>query len=794
MQGSRTRWNILRSAVLLCYFLLCSWVVSAQEQTASVSGQVLSENGEPLSYANVQLLNSKIGTVSSDSGFFNLKGIPAGTYHLEISFIGYQNLIRVFTLKPGQVMQLGRISMQEQQTELESVVVSATRTERNVEDVPLPVTVISGEQVQNMGSMRLKDVLEEQTGLNIVTDHGNGVQVQGFNSDYTMILINGQPLVGRTAGTMELDRITVNNIKQIEITKGPSSSLFGNEALAGVINIITEDPNKPLAFTLNTRYRTYNTKDINGSVEMKRKKLGAFVHVNNYSSDGYDLTPESISRTAPEFNSYTVSGDFTYETGKKSMLKLNSRYYTVTTHDRSEININSVPYILDFKGDKNDWNLAPTFTYEFTPHSKLTLTNYTTGYNTKSLHRYESDGTMYSEGYFNQLFNKSEAQADIRLNKTNVLTSGAGYILETLKSDRYEGLNSFNTVYGYLQNEWTPFQKKLTVLAGARFDSHSEYSSQLSPKLAVQYKWKKWLKLKATAGTGFKAPDFRQLFLNFTNPTVGYSVFGASIVKDGMLELENQGQVQSILIDYNTIETIKAESSVAYNFGIDLKPHKKITLKVNLFRNDISNLIESAPIAIKTNGQQVFSYFNINQVYTQGLESELKIKLLKQLTVSAGYQYLEAKDKDVIQQLEEGKIFATDPETSQTIRVKPSQYGGLFNRSKHSGTFKIFYHNDSLKFDVSLRGIYRGDFGFGDVNNNAILDSDLEYVKGYTTWRVAVTKRMLKDDKLHLQVGVDNLFGTTNEFVPTMPGQFYYVGAALTLTKKPKPKSGTTSK
>ena len=92
-----------------------------------------------------------------------------------------------------------------------------------------------------MFSMCLGEVLVEQTGLAVVADHGNGIQVQGFNSDYTLILINGQPIIGRTAGTLELDRITVNNIKQIEITKGPSSSLYGSEALAGVINIITSD-------------------------------------------------------------------------------------------------------------------------------------------------------------------------------------------------------------------------------------------------------------------------------------------------------------------------------------------------------------------------------------------------------------------------------------------------------------------------------------------------------------------------------------------------------------------------
>jgi outer membrane receptor for ferrienterochelin and colicins len=130
---------------------------------------------------------------------------------------------------------------------LEAVVVAATRTERQAGALPMPVTVIGQGQIRQSGSVRLGDILREQTGLAIVNDHGQGLQVQGFNPDYTLILVDGEPLVGRTAGTLELGRLTVGNIKQIEIVKGPSSSLYGSEALAGVVNIITENPDRTRA-------------------------------------------------------------------------------------------------------------------------------------------------------------------------------------------------------------------------------------------------------------------------------------------------------------------------------------------------------------------------------------------------------------------------------------------------------------------------------------------------------------------------------------------------------------------
>lgn len=117
------------------------------------------------------------------------------------------------------------------------IVVSATRSEQNLENAAIPVSVISKKCIEQQGAMRLNEVLEEQTGLAIMYDHGTGVQLQGFSPAYTLILIDGEPVVGRTAGTLELTRFTVANIERIEIVKGPSSSLFGSEALGGVINI-----------------------------------------------------------------------------------------------------------------------------------------------------------------------------------------------------------------------------------------------------------------------------------------------------------------------------------------------------------------------------------------------------------------------------------------------------------------------------------------------------------------------------------------------------------------------------
>ena len=112
--------------------------------------------------------------------------------------------------------------------QLDEVIVTATRTKRQLTSVPMPVTLITKRQIKETGSVRLRDILLEQTGVTVVRENaGNseGIQLQGIAADYTLIMIDGVPVVGRTAGNIDLNRITVNNIKQIEIVKGPSSSL-----------------------------------------------------------------------------------------------------------------------------------------------------------------------------------------------------------------------------------------------------------------------------------------------------------------------------------------------------------------------------------------------------------------------------------------------------------------------------------------------------------------------------------------------------------------------------------------
>lgn len=665
---------------------------------------------------------------------------------------------------------------------LQEVVVSATRTERLLKDVPMPVMVIGKEMIERMGALRLNEVLAEQTGIQVVQDHGSGVQVQGLSTDYVLILIDGEPVVGRTKGNLDLTRFIVGNIERIEIVKGPSSSLFGSEAMGGVINIITRKGKALLNGSLRTRYRRYNTLDVSADAGQQHKRLGWYLFANRMSSDGYFArgAASTVTKTISPFTGYTFSGKLSYRFSEKMELLINTRIYNEDQHNQRLVALNNTERLVKENTNRKDISFSPTFYYIIAPGKKLQIRNYITGFRTRTLYHYTDNNDVYDDSYFNQYFNRTELQYDHRFNSRNLSTLGLGNVLEGVDATRYDNTNTFNQMYVFGQHQWCPLDV-VNIVVGFRYDKHNQYADRFSPKLASGWNISKTLSVQASIAGGYKAPTFEQLLLNFTNPTVGYSVLGTNVAADAIRRLQDEGQIQQILIDPSTIGGIKAERSMAYNFGLKLCPVEKLQLQVNFFRNNISDMIDFNTVAVKTNQGAIYSYFNRNKVFTQGVELNATLKLSPNIVLSTGYQYLDAKDADVWEKVKNGLMYYRDAGNLDR-KVARNAYGGLYNRSRHTGNVKLSYDNKRYDFDISLRGIFRSRFGNGmDVNGNTILDDDREYVSGYQLWNLSVRKFFAH---FSAEAGVNNIFSVHTPYDPTTPALNWYVGGAWQFRKR----------
>lgn len=633
---------------------------------------------------------------------------------------------------------------------LEEVIISATRTIRQLSSLPLPAQNISKKEIKAVNSIRLSDILNEQTGLITVPDFGGGegIQLQGLDSQYTLILIDGVPLVGRSAGTLDLNRVSVGNIKQIEIIKGASSSLYGNEALGGVINIITEDPKNGFNGDVNYRGGSFGTHDISTNLNYKKNKFGINAFVNRFSSDGYDLVENDAVNTVEPFSNYTLNSKITYDFSENTKLLLSGRFY----HQNQD---NVATETLKGESEINEWNTLLKLDHTFNEKWSGYLEFYATQYKAEEFLNDEIGNSFFTSD-FNQLFIRPEFRTTYQLNEKNAFIGGVGLTHERLKRTDFFGTPVFNSPYIYAQYDGNPTEK-INIILGARFDDHSEYQSQFSPKGAIRYKLNDKIAIKSSVGYGFKTPDFRQLYFDFTNDTVGYTVLGYNAVNTRIPQLDADGQLLSIIVPVSEFDDdLKPESSIGYNFGIDVNPFSNLKLNLNIFRNDIDNLIDTRVIARKTNGQNVFSYYNVNEVYTQGLEFNANYKLNENVTVSGGYQLLYAKDKEAENDFENGRVFARITPNSPSFQLRKDDYFGLFNRSRHMANFKIFYTIPNWNLDTNLRTTYRSKFGLFDTNGNTYLDQYDDFVNGYAIWDFAINKTIYK--QYQLGFGIDNIF------------------------------------
>ncbi|MFC0605541.1 TonB-dependent receptor plug domain-containing protein [Winogradskyella pulchriflava] len=650
---------------------------------------------------------------------------------------------------------------------LEEIIVTATRTVRQLSSLPLPAQIISKKDIKRSNSIRLNDILNEQTGLVTIPDFGGGegIQLQGLDSQYTLILVDGVPLVGRSAGTLDISRVTVGNIRQIEVVKGASSSLYGSDALGGVINIITEQPKYGFKGHINYRTGAFNTNDLGTSIDYKKEKIGASLFINRFSSDGYDLNEGDDLNTVEPFSNYTLNSKFTYDFSDETDLFVSGRYYT----QHQDYVASST-----LKGESsiNEWNIHTKLSHNYSEKWSSYFEFYTTRYKADEYLDNE-DGSNYSEGFYNQLLVRPEVRATFNPKDKSTFIGGLGFNHETLDRTDFTSKPIFNSPYAYLQYDGN-FTERLNIILGARFDSHNKYKSQFSPKAAIRYEINEKLAIKSSVGYGYKAPDFRQLYFDFTNATVGYTVLGYNAVTSVIPELDEQGEIANIVVPVSEFEEeLSPENSVSINLGLDYKISSQFNISLNVFRNSIDDLIDTRVIANKTNGQNVFSYYNVNKVYTQGLEFNSTWKPNGQLKISGGYQLLFAKDKEAEKAFKNGDVYARETPSSPSFQLKKEDYFGLYNRSRHMANLKVFYAFPKLKLDANIRGTYRSKYGLFDTNGNNYLDAYDDFVDGYTVIDVALNKTFFNDYTLGF--GVDNLFNFTDtQNISNIAGRIIY--------------------
>lgn len=505
---------------------------------------------------------------------------------------------------------------------MNEVVISATKTLSNSVELANSISVIDSEQISNSNSNNVFDVLRNETGISFTRQGGNGtlsnIYIRGANSSHTLVLIDGVEvnLTNDPGGLYDFSALPIDNIDRIEVLRGPQSTLYGSDALAGVINIITKKGNDSPRFSLLTEGGSYNSYKAQLGVNGSLQELTYSVALSRTGSDGFSNALEKYGNT--EKDGYTfnnLSSIIGYNINENTQVN----FYTRFTKSKSDYD--------QFGGVFGD---DPTYVFnqeELSLRGEGKIKLFDGRLNQKiglsffrNLRKYSYDTSASNIFYSHSLYDgrkyKLDWQNDFQLNESNLFISGVDFEYEEMSSEyfflNYVGLPDYasifplrnsKTISSYIQDQLN-LGNMFFASAGIRYDHHNQFGSQITYRFAPAFLITGTsTKIKATVGTGFKAPSLFNLY----DPTYGN-------------------------------ENLKPEKSFGWDVGAEQFLSKEnFSIGVTYFDNKFSDMFGFDNVTFQT--------ININKVETNGVEVFTKVILFDYLTLKANYTFTKAVDK-----------------------------------------------------------------------------------------------------------------------------------------------------
>jgi outer membrane receptor for ferrienterochelin and colicins len=499
----------------------------------------------------------------------------------------------------------------------EVIVVTGTRSETPLDSSPVATEVMRRDQIEASGAETLADALSFKPGLWIERGiGGTGVTMQGLGSEYVLVLVDGQRQIGRVDGTLDLDRMGVGEVEQVEIVRGPSSALYGSDALGGVINVIRRDPSEPEAEVM-ARTDSEDARDLRGRVAGRRGDLLGSLAGEWREGPSFDRSPGDPSTTISAYEDWRVAGSAGVRRGEWLKLDAHSEYLRRDLRGTTAAG----PAIFDRRNliEGASGRLSAVLSGD------RTVARLSAGV---GLHRDQfvndqrNSGAMDQDEETNERLVEATAQVERALFERHRVTAGAEVMVEALESDRLkDGDGDRSRISAYAQDEWRIGERyQLLVMPAARVDYDSQFGTHATPRLAARYDVTDEIITRGSLGFGFRAPSFKELYLRFENPGVGYVV-------DGNPDLD-------------------PETSWSAQAGAEWRARRWLYLGASGFYNDIDDLITAVTQSEGGVGAPiVFTYDNIGRARTLG--GELTVALRRgRLGVEAGYAYTAARDME----------------------------------------------------------------------------------------------------------------------------------------------------
>ncbi len=572
---------------------------------------------------------------------------------------------------------------------LDPVIVTANKTEQKQSTTGKVISVISKQQIEKAAGKTIAQLLNDQAGITINGALNNAGSVQtlymrGAASGRALILIDGIPVNDPSMinNEFDLNLFSINDVERIEICKGAQSTLYGSDAIAGVINIITIKNDVAKPFNLKTTVTGGSLGTFKGNVQLygKADKLTYTARYAKLVTDGFSSAYDSTGKNNFDkdgYNGDAASAALQYQLNKNLLLKAFSQYSAYTAGVDAGVFEDKTNY------DIHNKLLNAGTGFQFKNNAVTVVGNYQYSAMQRNYNDNASvpNASSFSLNDFHSISQFAELYANTKLGKGLDLLTGIDY--------RYGSYNSYYhsvSIYGpydsqfndtsvtqnsfYASLHFTDVSKKLNIELGGRYNHHSRYGNNSTFSFNPSYKINDAIRIFGSISSGYKAPTLYQLSLN---------------------------------------ASLQPEQSINYEAGIQLQ-QKIISTRLVFFSRKIDNGIDYNYIT--------FNYFNYVKQIVNGIEFEATVKPVEHLTITANYTYLSPKETT------QNRITNKDTVTYNYLLRRPDN---SFNLTVGMQAGKGFYASVSGKYVGSRYDV--GGYKKADVNLDAyfLLSAYTEY-------------------------------------------------------------------
>ncbi len=503
-------------------------------------------------------------------------------------------------------------------------VVTASRSEQRAEDAVVATEVVGLRDIERSGARDLGELLETHPGVEVVHSfRGAGLRLLGLDPEYALVLVDGERAVGRTGGTLDLARFSLRGVERVEIVKGPASVLYGADAMAGVVNVVTRQAREPFEAQGRLSYGTRRALDARLESGLRRGPVAFSLSGGLRGADGYDLDRSDVATNGSARSDWDVAASA--ELGASERLKIRARAEYART-ETAAVDATAAGAVFDRRTRDESFGASSRAVWE-SDATRVTARVHHGLFRSQLLQDQRRSRELDQYQDAREWLWETGVQLDQALGERHRASGAVEGLLESVASPRLvDERASRRRMSGLVQHEakWLE-SPRLDSAVGVRVDIDSSFGGHPSPRLALRFDPVEFVTLRFSYGWGFRAPSFTELFLRFENPGVGYVVEGNPL--------------------------LHPEVSAAAQVWGDVRLGDGASLSFGAFRADVRELI-SVVTDTSADAMTRFTYANVARARTQGFEVGARARWLSAVWLDLGYALLDARDLEAGELLE----------------------------------------------------------------------------------------------------------------------------------------------